>query len=110
MVSAQLVEREWTVNLQPDEARLRCSYRRRGNQLEQYTAQLEIHHGSAWQPIVRYDNAHGFNHCDILHANGTQDKTVVSVTDANAAFTLAIKEIRTNWKAHRQRYLKEIQP
>lgn len=58
--------------------------------------------------MVRFDNAHGFCHCDTIHPDGTQDKTPLFIGDANDTFTLAIKELRTRWATHRERYLKEI--
>jgi 2-hydroxy-3-keto-5-methylthiopentenyl-1-phosphate phosphatase len=69
---------------------------------------LEIHHQGNWQPVVRYDNAHGFCHCDVIHPDGAQDKTPLFIGDANDTFTSAIKEMRTHWVTHRDRYLKEI--
>ena len=61
-----------------------------------------------WQPILRYDNAHGFCHRDTLHADGTQDKTPVYYGSANQTFTHAIQDVRANWRAHRDRFLREI--
>jgi hypothetical protein len=71
--------------------------------------QLEISHGESWQPIVRYDNAHGFCHRDTLHADGSQDKTRVFVGDLNETFTYAVEDLRANWQAYRSRYLGEIE-
>jgi hypothetical protein len=56
--------------------------------------------------VVRYDNAYGFCHCDTLHPDGTQDKTLLLVGGANDTATFAIKELRTKWASHRERYLR----
>jgi hypothetical protein len=109
MGSAEPFEREWTVNLELDDARLRCSYRRRGKQIEQYTAQLEVHHEGAWKPVVRFDNVHGFDHCDIVHGDGTREKAAVIASDPNAAFTRAIKALRANSREHREPFQREGQ-
>ena len=75
-----------------------------------FTVQLEIEHSGDWLPAVRYDNAHGFCHRDDLHADGSQSKAAVYVGDVNTTFTYAIQDLRTNWVAHRSRYLSEMRP
>jgi hypothetical protein len=92
------------------EARIRCFYERIGKRLERFTVQLEIVRGADWVAVIRFDNAHGFSHRDLLHPDGRQDKTPLHVGDANQTFTHAIEELRTNWKTHRDRYLGEIKP
>ena len=108
MVEAGLVSREWVQELVPDQARLRCRYKRRGNRIIEYTVQLEILHQGGWQHVVRFDNAHGFCHRDDIHPDGTQTKTAMFVGDANDTFTRAIKEVQSNWESHRNRFLGEI--
>jgi hypothetical protein len=108
MADPQPTTRSWLVSLGPDDVRLRCSYVRVGKRVERFTVQLEVRQADAWHPVVRYDNAHGFCHRDTLHPNGTQEKTPVFFGDLNASFTMAIDELRTNWAAHRDRFLKEI--
>ncbi len=108
MVDAGPVSREWVQELVPDEARLRCRYKRRGQRILEYTVQLEIRQRSNWQPVVRFDNAHGFCHRDEIHLDGTQTKTPMFVGDANATFTTAIREVQTNWETQRNRFLGEI--
>jgi hypothetical protein len=110
MSETQPTKRAWFVELSPAEARLRCSYARRGRTVERFTVQLEISVGKDWVPIVRYDNAHGFCHRDTLHPDGTQDKTLVFVGDVNATFTFAIDDLRAHWEAHRAHFLGEIRP
>jgi hypothetical protein len=104
------VEREWILGVVPDQVRIRCRFKRQGKQLLEYTVQLELQHENAWQPAVRYDNAHGFCHCDTIHPDGTQDKKPIHRGDANANFTWAIKEIRASWQSQRARFLSEIKP
>jgi hypothetical protein len=110
MVGAIVVERQWTEDFIADQVRLRCGYRRHGKQILQFTVQLEARCGDAWQPVVRYDNAHGFSHRDTIHADGTQEKTPVFVGDLNATFTHAIDDLKANWSAYHARFLKEINP
>ena len=110
MGELQPVKRHWFVELAANEARLRCSYVRRGKTVERFTTQLEIRVGDQWIAVVRYDNAHGFCHRDAIHPDGTQDKTRVFVGDVNATFTFAIDDLRVHWEAHRARYLGEMKP
>jgi hypothetical protein len=72
--------------------------------------QLEVLLAGEWSPVVRYDNAHGFCHRDVLHPDGSQEKTPVFAGDVNDTFTFAIEELRVNWEAHRTRFLGEIKP
>ena len=110
MGGANLVNRAWVYEILPDEVRVRVSYQRAGKRIEQYLVQLEIMHRAAWQPVVRYDNAHGFCHCDTIHPDGSQEKTILWVGDADENFTRAVREVNTNWQAHRDRFLGEIKP
>ncbi len=108
MTDLDTTERAWLVDLVPGEARIRCSYRRRRRRIVQYTVQLEVRYSEQWQPVVRYDNAHGFCHRDTIHADGSQDKTPVYYGNANDTFTRAIDDLHTNWQAHRARFLREV--
>ena len=71
MTDRGITDRAWLVDLVPDEVRIRCSYRRRGKRLVQYTVQMELRYHEQWQPVVRYDNAHGFCHRDTIQADGS---------------------------------------
>lgn len=109
MADPDITNRGWLVDLVPDEVRLRCSYQRRRKRIVRYTVQLEIHHSGQWQPVVRYDNAHGFCHRDTIHADGSQEKTPVYYGDASETFTRAIDDLRSDWQAHHARFLREIE-
>ena len=101
--------RTWFVPIAGGEARIRCSYRRAGGRIEAFTVQLEIQGQEKWEAVVRYDNAHGFCHRDVLHADGTQDKSPLFVGDLNETFTFAIEDLRGNWEMYRARYLGELE-
>jgi hypothetical protein len=105
MNSPKPVRRAWL--LRPARGiRIRCSFARRGKRVLTYVVQLEIRRLKKWTPVLRYDNAHGFCHKDILHPDGTQEKVRLA-EDPNANFTQAIKDLRANWKRHISRFLKE---
>jgi hypothetical protein len=109
MGAPRTVERRWIEDLLPGEVQLRCFYRRSGKTLDQFTVQLELIDKGTWSPIVRYDNAHGFCHRDTVHADGTQEKLAIYWGDLNQTFTYAIEDLKANWQAHRDRYLRETQ-
>src|SRR5439155_2892642 len=75
VVDVGLIQREWVYELMPDEARVRCRYKRRARLIVEFTVQLEISHQHDCRPVVRFDNAHGFCHRDDLHPDGSQSKT-----------------------------------
>jgi hypothetical protein len=108
MGDAKVVERRWVEDILFDELRLRCAYERQGKEVLRFTVQLELKRNDLWQPIVRYDNAHGFCHRDTLHPDATQEKTRVFVGDLNATFTYAIADLRANWQSHRDRFIREL--
>lgn len=108
MVGSDVRSRSWLVDIVPDDVRIRCAYKRRRKRIVRYTVQLEIRHSDTWQPLVRYDNAHGFCHRDTIHADGSEEKTPVFSGDANETFTRAIEDVQANWEAHRARFLREV--
>ncbi len=108
MTSPQVIEREWLLRDVAKEVQIRCRFRRRAHQILDYTVQLEIKRNATWEPIARYDNAHGFCHRDTIHPDGTQDKTAIYWGDTNLNFTRAISEFRSNWESERARYLSEV--
>lgn len=109
MADSDITNRSWLVDLEPDVARLRCAYRRRRKRIVQFTVQIEALYAGQWQPVVRYDNAHGFCHRDTIHADGTLEKHPVYYGNANDTFTRAIDELRENWRDHYARFLRETE-
>jgi hypothetical protein len=102
-----LTSRTWIAELRPDEARMRCTMKRRGRDVLRFSVQLEILDSGCWVPVVRYDNAHGFCHRDTIHRDGGQEKTPVYFGNPGETFTLAIDDIRANWEGQMKRYLSE---
>ena len=107
MPDPDITDRSWLVELVADQVRLRCTYTRRRRRIVKYTVQLELRPADTWRPVVRYDNAHGFCHRDVLHADGSQEKTPVFYGDANETFTRAIEDLQSNWEAYVARFLRE---
>ncbi len=57
-----------------------------------------------WLPVVRYDTAHGFAHCDRLYPYDPAVKTEMTSRDYNEALTLAMEDLANNWVSYRRRY------
>ncbi len=78
------------------DALLRVRFTRDRGQITSFVVQLECRLNAHWYPVMRYDTAHGFAHCDILKPNGTQEKRPLHVSDFNDALTYAQKDLRRN--------------
>jgi hypothetical protein len=66
--------------------------------------QLECYLDDKWVPVMRYDTAHGFAHCDRLHPYQKVVKSRVFTQDYNEALTFAIQDLSDNWSKYRWRY------
>ena len=78
------------------------------NKVTGFTVQLETYINKEWQPIVRYDTAHGFTHRDIIHSDGSKEKTPLFISDFKEALTFSGKDLKTNWRIYREQFLKEV--
>lgn len=57
-----------------------------------------------WSPVIRYDTAHGFAHCDQLHPYDATIKTSMVSTNNNEALNFAIDDLSNHWMEYRGRY------
>ena len=71
-----------------------------------FLIQLECRFGNnaEWIPVVRYDTAHGFAHCDKLHPYNTAVKIEMATRDYNEALTAATDDLVNNWCTYQRRY------
>ena len=90
-----------------DDTQLRHLHTHWKNNVTSFAVQLEIYIKDKWQAIVRYDTAHGFSHRDIIHSDGSKDKTPLSISDFKEALTFSDKDLKTNWRIYREQFLKE---
>ena len=93
-----------------NDTRLRHIHTHWKNEVASFTVQLEISVRSEWRPIVRYDTAHRFAHKDVIHADGTREKTPLYVSDFKDALTFSDRDLKANWRAYREQFLSEIPP
>jgi len=76
-----------------------------GEVIALHAVQYETHVRGIWQPVARYDTAHGFFHIDVYTARGAMKYRVERI-DLNDALTFAIDDLQTNWRIYKQRLLR----
>ena len=69
--------------------RLRVNAQKEKGIICEFIVQYETMISEEWQPIVRYDTAHGFAHKDIMKAGEEIIKQPLSFENNNLAFTYA---------------------
>lgn len=89
-----------------DDNALRVEFALEHGQVLKFVVQLECRFGGSGglTPVVRYDTAHGFAHCDRLHPYGKALKSSIPTRDYSDALTFAIDDLVSNWAAYRRRY------
>lgn len=83
---------------------MRVRFGRERGRVLSFVVQLERLIENEWQPVIRYDTAHGFAHCDLLWPDGAQDKRPMDTTDFNEALTYAQQDIRANYRRYCGRF------
>ena len=100
-------EKHWLQDFETGIDRLRVHFITEfGKVLAIIVIQYEAYIDGKWRPIVRFDEAHGFFHRDIMHPSGTQEKTAHSSSDKGLALPEAIEEIKENWQTYREEFEK----
>ena len=74
--------------------------------VQKFVVQLECRFVEAgvFNPVVRYDTAHGFAHCDRLHPYEKATKSKLPTRDYNEALTFAMDDVIKNWHMYRRRF------
>jgi hypothetical protein len=90
------------VNLQEPANRIRVDFETQyGQVITIYVVQYEISVDGNWQPVARYDCAHGFFHRDIYTRRGVI-KYRVFIQDLGQALTFAVQDLKSNWQHYRR--------
>lgn len=91
-----------------DDNALRVRFELEHGQILKFVVQLECRFGSHqnWVPVVRYDTAHGFAHCDRLHPYQPTVKTEMLTQNYNDALTVAMNDLIIHWQSYHKRYEK----
>lgn len=77
---------------------LRVRFEIVNGQVQKFVVQLECRFGDdvEWTPVMRYDSAHGFAHCDRLHPYDESIKITTPTQDYNQALTFAMNDLADN--------------
>ena len=85
---------------------LRVRFELEQGRVTKFMVQLECRfaNDAKWIPVVRYDTAHGFAHCDKLHPYKAATKVEIATRNNNEALTTAMNDLANNWRGYRRRY------
>lgn len=81
--------------------RLRVYAQKEKGEILEFVVQYEAMISGEWQPVVRYDTAHGFAHKDLMKPNGETIKQPLFFETYNLAFTFVTLDLKANWKHYR---------
>lgn len=90
------------------EDRLRVSAQKEKGIIWGFVVQYEALLNETWNPIVRYDTAHGFSHRDFIWPTGRVEKQPLFFDSYNMAFTFASLDLKANWAQYRNAYEREM--
>jgi len=82
--------------------RLRVYAQKEKGLILEFVVQYEALMSAQWQPIVRYDTAHGFAHKDVMKVDGKTTKQPLFFETYNLAFTSATIDLKINWKKYKE--------
>lgn len=92
-----------------ENARKRHVHETDRGRVRSFTVQLEVRRHGRWEPIVRYDGAHGFPHKDVFRRNGESRKIPLRMS-FREALVFADRDIRGEWESYLQRFLRGDRP
>lgn len=92
------------IRLQTQKDRIRVDFETEFGQVTALrVVQYEIFREGNWQPVARYDTAHGYFHRDVYTSRGAV-KYRIFIQDLGQALTYAIQDLRVNWEMYKRRY------
>lgn len=98
-------EKYWIQDFETGLDRLRVHFVIEHGQVETIVIiQYEAYIDGQWRAIVRFDEAHGFFHRDIMFPSGEQTKIAELTEDKGVALTQAIGDIKRHWRSYRKAY------
>jgi len=98
-------EKFWIQDFETGLDRLRVHFTtERGEVRSIFVIQYEAYIDGKWRAIVRFDEAHGFFHRDIVSPTGEQLKIAQPVLGKKLALTEAIEDIKRHWRFYRKAY------
>lgn len=102
-------EKQWLQDFETGLDRLRVHFlTENGKVIAILVVQYEAFINGEWCAIVRYDEAHGFFHRDLLSPSGRQTKTPEPAEAKELALTQALDDVKRNWRSYRRVYEAQI--
>jgi len=83
---------------------IRIMIERAGKEVVEFAVQYLARIQGEWQPVVRFDTAHGRPHMDVSHPDGTQETRDLRFESYSIALTYAIRNIQERWEFYRERF------
>lgn len=99
-------ERDFLIIL-AENVRMTVRFRRDRHEIREFVVQLETSLASEWLAVVRYDNAHGRPHLDILDRWGREKQKYWLSETTNDVLTEGMIDIRQHWKEYLSRFVEE---
>lgn len=84
--------------------RIRVRFAKDRGRILEFVVQYETFVRGKWQPVVRYDTAHGEAHTDVYRPDGTREKILLHFPNFNDALSYAEEDVKANWNHYRRRY------
>ena len=102
-------ETTYIIDLTPDgQNRYRHRHLIEKKRIIEFRLQYEAYLDGEWHANARYDTAHGFAHCDIMHPDGTGTKTAFQHWNYEHVLIYGERDLKQNWAAYRQKYVSEL--
>jgi hypothetical protein len=92
-----------------DGVRMRVRFRQDRNDITEFVVQLETWRYGEWSPVVRYDNAHGRPHLDLIDRWGRERRKIWLTGTNNDVLTEAMNDVRLHWESHLSRFEEDWQ-
>jgi len=100
-----MAEKFWIQDFETELDRLRVHFRTAQGQVESIVViQYEAYIDGKWRPIVRFDEAHGFFHRDVISPTGEQQKVFQLAIDRAVALNDALTHVKQFWRTYRKNY------
>jgi hypothetical protein len=86
---------------------IRYRFNTQGGNVTHFTVQYETTIDDRRVPVVRYDNAHGFAHRDLMNRRGevVSKMGLPEHVTAGKALQIGKQDIQENWQRYRERFL-----
>jgi hypothetical protein len=102
-------EKEYTRYLGGDATvRLRVRLVTEGGRVVLVMVQLEALVDDAWHPVVRYDDAHGMLHRDVMDPAGRETKKPLPLPDRESFLAYAEQDLDDRWEWYLDRFLTQV--